>query len=154
MKKLKEFIGYKKSGNFDNCVKLALMTFVEFYDHSIKNLLTIFPADAKDKDGAAFWSGPKRCPSPVEFDPTNKVHVDFVGTYANLIAATLKIDENRDFAAICEIAKKIEIPAFVPKKIKVVLPGEEEKANEEPDEPLGEDDEKLIEQLINELGEE
>ena len=56
----------------------------------------IFPKDAKDKDGAPFWSGPKRAPTPITFDVSKKEHIDFIVSYANLIAATLKIDENRD----------------------------------------------------------
>lgn len=106
-----------------------MLTFNDYYDHTIKDLLSIFPKDAKDKDGAPFWSGPKRAPSPIEFNPDNKAHSDFVYSYANLIAATLKIPENRDQAAVTNMARSTETPAYVPKKIKVELPpgeGDEE----------------------------
>lgn len=56
----------------------------------------MFPKDAKDKEGAPFWSGPKRCPSPIAFDASKENHIGFVVAYANLIAAALKIEENRD----------------------------------------------------------
>jgi len=52
-------------------------------------LLSIFPRDAKDKDGQPFWSGPKRAPSPIEFNADNDNHVGFVVAYANLIAYAL-----------------------------------------------------------------
>ena len=84
-----------------------MMTFNDYYDHTIKDLLSIFPKDAKDKDGAPFWSGPKRAPTPIELNTENQVHLDFLVSYANLIAATLKIPENRDAGAVKEMAKTI-----------------------------------------------
>lgn len=105
LQKLCEFIGYKQAGTFDNCVKLAKITFNDYYDHTIKDLLSIFPVDAKDKDGAPFWSGPKRAPSAIEFDPSVESHNEFVFSYANLIAAALKIPECKDRAAVIEMSK-------------------------------------------------
>ena len=62
----------------ENCVKLAVDCFNDFYDYTIKDLLSLFPKDAKDKEGAPFWSGPKRCPSPIEFKATENLHFEFV----------------------------------------------------------------------------
>lgn len=67
----------------------------------------MFPKDAKDKEGAPFWSGPKRCPSAIPFDVNNKDHIGFVVAYANLIAFSLKIPENRDFDSVSEILKGV-----------------------------------------------
>jgi len=86
------------------------MTFNNYYDHTIKDLLSIFPIDAKDKDGAPFWSGPKRAPSAIEFNPADDAHLEFVFSYANLIAASLKIPENKDRASVLEMAKTIQAP--------------------------------------------
>lgn len=146
-------MGYQKAGKFENMVQLALVCFNDFYDYTIRDLLSLFPKDAKDKEGAPFWSGPKRCPAPITFDPSNKDHISFVLSYSNLIAAALKIPENRDPAAITEIIKSCSVPAYVPKKIEVKLPGEEEGNNQQPAqaEPLGEDDEKVIDRLIQEI---
>jgi len=87
--------------------------------------LSLFPKDAKDKEGAPFWSGPKRCPSPIPFDSKNKDHINFILSYANLIAVALKIPENRDAAAVAEMAEKAKCPDYVPKKIEVKLPEDE-----------------------------
>lgn len=87
--------------------------------------MSLFPKDAKDKEGAPFWSGPKRCPTPIPFDSKNKDHVNFIVAYANLIAVALKIPENRDAAAIAEMADKAKCSEYVPKKIVVKLPEEE-----------------------------
>lgn len=97
---LKDFIGYQQEGKFENCVRLARVCFDDYYNYTIKDLLSLFPKDAKDKEGAPFWSGPKRCPSPIAFDVNNKQHVEFIVSYSNLIAAALKIKENRDVGAI------------------------------------------------------
>jgi len=120
---MKDFIGYQQSGKFDNCVQLARACFDDYYDFTIKDLLSLFPRDAKDKEGAPFWSGPKRCPTPIPFDVNNKDHMSFIVSYSNLIAAALKIPENRDIAAIAQIVKGVTVPAYVPKKIEVKLPG-------------------------------
>ena len=99
--------------------------FNEYYDHSIKDLLSIFPSDAKDKEGQPFWGGPKRCPSPITMDLNNKLHNDFVFTYSNLIALALGLEQNKNQSAVTEIAKKVVVAPYVPKKIKVVTPEEE-----------------------------
>lgn len=89
------------------------------------DLLSLFPKDAKDKEGAPFWSGPKRCPSAIPFDASNPDHIGFIVAYSNLIAFALKIPKNRDVENITEIVKGVKVPEYVPKKIVVKLPGEE-----------------------------
>jgi len=126
LQNMKDFFGYQQSGKFDNCVQLARACFDDYYNYTIMDLLSLFPKDAKDKEGAPFWSGPKRCPSAIPFDVNNKDHMGFIVSYSNLIAAALKIPENRDTAAIAQIVKGVTVPAYVPKKIVVKLPGEEE----------------------------
>ena len=80
------FIKMKQSNSFESCVALARDQFNNYYNYTIKDLLSIFPLDAKDKEGNPFWSGPKRAPSPVEFDAQNPLHLSFVVSYSNLIA--------------------------------------------------------------------
>ena len=67
--RIRDFINMKKTNTFDNCVKLALNCFNSYYHHSILDLLSIFPKDHVDKEGSPFWSGPKRAPSHIEFNP-------------------------------------------------------------------------------------
>ena len=86
----------RKSANFEKCIEIARNHFETLFNHQIKNLLMIFPVDAKDKEGQPFWSGPKRAPSPIDYDPTNPTHALFVTSCANLIAYNLGIPENRD----------------------------------------------------------
>ena len=127
LERISRFIGMKKTSNFENCIVLAKEQFNSYYDHTIRDLLSIFPADHKDKDGQAFWSGPKRAPSPITFSCEDPAHMNFVMSYANLIAATLNIPPVRDEKAILEMTKNAKVASYVPKKITVKTP-EEEKA--------------------------
>jgi ubiquitin-activating enzyme E1 len=81
----------KKDNNFASCVALAKTQFNNYYDHTIRDLLSIFPKDHKDKDGQPFWSGPKRAPSHIEFNINDETHVEFIVAYSNLIAAAMGI---------------------------------------------------------------
>lgn len=88
------------------------------------NLLHIFPHDHKDSEGHLFWSGPKRAPSAVFFNPEDSLHVHFVTACANLIAYNLGITQSRDRASIASRAATTQVPEFKPKQIKIELPGE------------------------------
>jgi len=87
--KMSALIKMKKENSYENCIKIARAQFDSYYNHSIKDLLSIFPHDALNKEGQPFWSGPKRAPSPIEFDASNETHIMFVMCFANLIAEGL-----------------------------------------------------------------
>ena len=91
MEEIKKLIDLKKTADFNRCIDLAREHFEINFNHSIRNLLNMFPHDAKDKDGQAFWSGPKRAPSPLTYDPKNPNHAMFISACANLIAFNLGI---------------------------------------------------------------
>lgn len=57
----------KAINTFEHCMQVARDYFDKNFHHQIKDLLTLFPPDAKNNDGTPFWSGPKRCPNPIEF---------------------------------------------------------------------------------------
>lgn len=140
MEEIKKIVDLKKSADFKKCVEVARLKFDDLFDHSIQNLLHIFPADHKDKDGQPFWSGPKRAPSAIHFDANDPLHVHFVESCANLIAFNLGIPLNRDQNQLKDMAASFTSAEFKPKKIKIALPGEENKASE-PEEVAPEDEE-------------
>ena len=74
----------------------------------------MFPPDAKDAYGQFFWSGPKRCPTPIIFNPEEPLHKLFISAAANLIAFNLGIQQNRDAEFIATEAAKIVFPPYVP----------------------------------------
>lgn len=152
----------KKSADFAACVTQAREKFNEYYDHSIRDLLSIFPKDHKDKEGSPFWSGPKRCPSPVVFSADESIHMEFVLAYANLIAANLNIPQrpkNKDGSLpkdVIDMARNAKVGNYVPKKIEVKTPEEEKEQanNNQPAQPevVAPEDEKMIEQTLANLG--
>ena len=124
MEGIKKLVDMKKSANFDKCIEVARLHFEELFNHSIQNLLGIFPHDAKDKDGHPFWSGPKRAPTPIPYSHSDTLHTHFVLACANLIAFNLGIPQNRNVEEVAQKAAGVNVPAFKFKKIKVELPGD------------------------------
>ena len=65
--------------------------------------------------GSPFWSGPKKCPSPLVWSSDDEMHIDFVEAAANLKAEIYGIEKNKDRAVIRSIVAKVNVPAFEPK---------------------------------------
>lgn len=145
----------KKTGDVNRVVKEARDIFNGFYDHSIRDLLFLFPQDHTTTEGQPFWSGPKRCPSPETFNAEDPIHVEFIWTCANLIFANLGMPSiSRDAAKAAVVA----LPAseYVKKQIAVETP-EEQKEREAAGRPAptgpaeSDDDEPVITQLLDGL---
>lgn len=51
LEEIKNIVDLKKSADFKKCVEVARLKFDDLFDHTIQNLLHIFPADHKDKEG-------------------------------------------------------------------------------------------------------
>jgi ubiquitin-activating enzyme E1 len=96
VEEIKKLVDLKKSADFNKCVEVARQYFDKYFNHDIQNLLNIFPEDHITKDGLAFWSGPKRAPSPISFDSNDLLHAHFITACANLIAFSLGIPQVRD----------------------------------------------------------
>lgn len=90
-------------------------------------MLHIFPKDHLNKEGTPFWSGPKRAPTAIPFDFNDPLHAHYIAACANLIAYSLGIPPVRDAIAVAQIAAMVTVDDWVPKHIKVELPGEEGK---------------------------
>jgi len=76
----------KRPKNFSDCIEYSRMRFEKLFNHDIKQLLHVYPLDAKTKDGNLFWSLPKRPPVPVDFDKENMLHCTFITSMACLRA--------------------------------------------------------------------
>lgn len=89
----------------------------------------------------------------MEFDSSKPDHLNFIVSYANLIALAMGIPENRDVEAIKAMVEKAQADPYVPKKIKVLTPEEEKEqaANPQPVAAGDEADEDTVAALTQEL---
>ncbi len=121
----------KIPNDFNDCLKVAKEKYSKYFVNDIKQLLYCYPLDKKDKDGKLFWSLPKRAPKNYDFDEKDENCVNFVASYAILLANMFKIkipfDNNK--LRTKEIKKKMidgvknyKIKEFVPdeKKAKMI----------------------------------
>lgn len=111
----------KRPKNFDECVQYAREKFEKLFNHDIKQLLHVYPLDAKTKDGTLFWTLPKRPPVPIDFDPNNPLHCTFATSLACLRATIFKVEipskapRSEEFRTkIGEFASKFKVAEFVP----------------------------------------
>ena len=68
---IKDSLVTSKPLTFEHCIIWARLQFEEYFSNSIRQLLYNFPPDAVTESGVPFWSGTKRCPTPVVFDLSN-----------------------------------------------------------------------------------
>lgn len=112
---LQEFLVTEKPLSFDDCVMWARIQFERQYHNAIVQLLHSFPLDTKTSSGANFWSGPKRPPKPLNFDPNDPTHMGFVIAASNLHAFNYGIKPpSTDKDYFVGIMDKMIIPEFKP----------------------------------------
>lgn len=129
--------------DFEDCVRYARMKFEKLFNHDVRQLLHVYPLDAKTKEGAPFWSLPKRPPTPIDFDPEDILHCQYITAIACLRANVFKVKipsktpRTEEFRRECgKVATKFEVPKFVPndekaKEIQASVIKEEKKGDEE-----------------------
>lgn len=132
----------RRPTSFEDCLNYARQKFEKFFNHDIRQLLHVYPLDAQTKEGAPFWSLPKRPPTPAIFDPTNLLHCQFVTSMACLRATVFKIEipsktpRTEDFKKYCGLeATKFFVPEFIPndekaKEIEASVTKEEKKESQ------------------------
>ncbi len=115
LESIKRVLVDEKPNSFEDCVKWARLYFQQQYNNQIQQLLYNFPKDYTTMSGTPFWSAPKRCPHPLEFDVNNKTHLDYIVSAANLKAFMYGLPQNRDRNAIAKSVSTLVMPKFVPK---------------------------------------
>lgn len=112
---LRDFLVTEKPLNFDDCIVWARRMFEKEYNNAIAQLLYNFPKDSTTSSGVPFWSGPKRAPTPLRFDPNNPSHLGYVIAAANLHAFNYGIKSgNLDKAHYVKVTNNVIIPEFNP----------------------------------------
>jgi ubiquitin-activating enzyme E1 len=107
----------------------ARLKFQELFHNTVAQLLFNFPPDQLTSSGQPFWSGPKRCPTPAEFDATNPLHLDFIIAAANLRAQIFGLKGEREHAPVLKVLSTVVVPPFVPQS-GVKIETDEKKAAE------------------------
>ncbi|XP_033825185.1 ubiquitin-like modifier-activating enzyme 1 [Periophthalmus magnuspinnatus] len=98
-----------------DCVAWARNHWQCQYNNNIQQLLHNFPPNQLTSSGAPFWSGPKRCPHPLEFSTSNDLHMDYVMAAANLHAQIYGIQGSTDRAGVVKILQDVKVPVFTPR---------------------------------------
>jgi len=111
---------------FEDCISIARRKFESQFKNDIIQLLHVYPLDSKMTDGSDFWKLPKRPPTPLEYDPNNKNHFDFVFHMALLLARLFKVGpqeeilQNYPREKIAKFSLSVEVPKFIPKDNKEI----------------------------------
>jgi len=139
----------KRPHSISECVAWARLTFEKLFHETVAQLVYNFPEDHITSTGAKFWSGPKRFPHAVNFDPEDTLHMDFIISASKLLAETYNIDPHLELHTVKEVLKTIHVPEFVPKKIAIQT--EPNQTEEAP--PPGDEEERAVEKIIENLPE-
>ena len=98
-----------------DCVVWARKQMQALFHDDIKQLLHNFPADMVTDVGTKFWSGPKRAPAPVAFDPSDDMQVDFIQAAASLYASVHGLTPVADRQFYRDVAVSVDVAPFTPK---------------------------------------
>jgi ubiquitin-activating enzyme E1 len=112
---LRDYLVTEKPLTFDDCIVWARLQFEKYYNNAIAQLLYNFPKDSTTGSGQPFWSGPKRAPDPLKFDPSNPTHYTFVEAAAILHAFNYGINSSgitKDH--FLEVLDDMIVPDFKP----------------------------------------
>jgi ubiquitin-activating enzyme E1 len=146
---LRDFLVTEKPLTFEDCITWARQEFQKQYYNAISQLLYNFPKDAKTSSGQDFWSGPKRAPDPIEFDPNNETHFAFIEAGACLHAFNYNINTagvTRD--TYLKHLADIVVPDFKPdSNVKIQADDKEPDPNADAPAPAEDDLQKVVDML-------
>ncbi|KOS23108.1 Ubiquitin-activating enzyme E1 1 [Escovopsis weberi] len=112
---IRNYLTNERPNNFADCITWARMLFETEFANKIQQLLFNFPKDSTTSGGTPFWSGPKRAPDPLKFDPNNATHFGFIVAAANLHAFNFNIKTpGNDRSIYLHELENVIIPEFSP----------------------------------------
>ncbi|KAM5313937.1 ubiquitin-like modifier-activating enzyme 7 isoform 2-T2 [Glossophaga mutica] len=100
----------RRPQNWQDCVLWALGHWQLCFRHGIERLLRHHPPDEVLEDGTRFWSRPRQCPQPLEFDASQDTHLLYVLAAANLCARMHGLLGCRDMLALREMLQSLPLP--------------------------------------------
>ena len=153
LESIRDYLVAEKPSKISDCIEWARRQFENEYNDAIQQLLYNFPKDATTSSGAPFWSGPKRAPDPLNFDPDNKTHIQYILAAAHLHAFNYGIDSSQGISQheAVEVMSNMVIPDFKPSSsVKIQANDNEPDPNAKP-EGSAFDDDATLEKLIREI---
>lgn len=118
--------GGQRPVSWEDCVAWARCRWETLYNNDIRQLLHCLPADKVNDNGLPFWSGSKRCPHPLTFDPSCAMHMDYVVAAANLCGQIFRVKGTTDRASVRNVLQDVHVPPFTPKSsVKIQLTDKE-----------------------------
>ncbi|XP_054694736.1 ubiquitin-like modifier-activating enzyme 7 isoform X1 [Grus americana] len=115
--------------DWQDCVRWAYRHWQSRYHDAIVQLLHTFPPGHETSPGVPFWSGDRRCPHPLTFDPDNGTHLDYIMAAACLYAQAHKVPPCSDRAGVLTILRNVVLPPFTPQEgLQILLTEEQEDA--------------------------
>ncbi len=133
LKSIEESLGLSRPTTYEHCVAWARLQFQDLFYNAVAQLLHNFPPGTITSAGAPFWVGAKRPPTPIVFEPSDPVHMDFISSAANLRATNYGINPPPDHEVNLEaIATSVVVPPFKPVEgLKIATTEEEAKESQE-----------------------
>jgi ubiquitin-activating enzyme E1 len=117
--------------SFHECIIWSRKHFEDLFLATPCQLLHNFPKDQKTQSGQPFWSGHKRAPELLQFNPNDDAHMAFIIAASNLRAYNYGITGTRDTSVFYNALKTITVPKWAPKQVKIAANDEEAKKLEE-----------------------
>ncbi|ULT95969.1 hypothetical protein L3Y34_004552 [Caenorhabditis briggsae] len=150
LQKVKDALIDGRPSSAEECIHWARNQFQELYHNAIAQMLHSFPPDQLTDSGAKFWSGAKRCPHVLNFDPSKEEHFNFVYAASILRAEMYGVKPILDREEVIRIALSINPEPFEPRSgVKIAVTDAEAKEQNERggSSGLGLDDDTAIESL-------
>lgn len=146
---IRDYLVTDKPLSFEDCIIWARMLFEKQYNNAIQQLLYNFPKDSTSSTGQPFWSGPKRAPDPLKFDPKNPTHFGFIVAAANLHAFNYNINtKGIDKATYQKVLDNMIVPDFTPdSNVKI----QEKDSDPDPAASSGFDDDSELQKIADSL---
>jgi ubiquitin-activating enzyme E1 len=138
--------------SFKDCIAWARLKFEEQFNWGIRNIILTYPPDKKTRSGALFWSGTKRCPTPIEFDKEDPAHMMYIEATSILLAQLYKIERDTSID-MKQVVQQVEIPEYIPNPIEDSTNEEDKKEETETkqEKRIPEEEARRRELYINEL---
>lgn len=112
---IRNYLTTERPRTFEDCIAWARLLFETEFANKVQQLLYNFPKDSTTSSGVPFWSGAKRAPDALKFDPSNETHFNFIVAAANLHAFNFNIKSpGKDKSVYLRELENVIVPDFSP----------------------------------------